>query len=103
MKLLLLLSTTVFLVATGAEGLKCYNCVNSEDCSTEMTCTSPMDACVKTFSGEKDKYWVRLKGFYVVARFSAKFSENCSEADSGRPWGQQKGNSKPCKPFSPTQ
>ena len=29
-------------------------------------------------------YWVRLKGFYVFARFSANFSENGSEADSGR-------------------
>ena len=29
-------------------------------------------------------YWVRLKGFFVVARLSAIFSENCSEADSGR-------------------
>ena len=25
-------------------------------------------------------YWVRLKGFYVVERFFANFSENCSEA-----------------------
>ena len=34
-------------------------------------------------------YWVRLKGFFVVARLSAIFSENCSEADSGRPWSSR--------------
>ena len=44
-------------------------------------------------------YWVRLYGFYVVERFSAHFPENCSEADNGA----AEGNSKPCKPFSPTQ
>ena len=27
-------------------------------------------------------YWVRLYGFYVAERFSAHFSENCSEADN---------------------
>ena len=31
-------------------------------------------------------YWVRLKGFYVVARFSANFSAHFSEAVSGRLW-----------------
>ena len=35
------------------------------------------------------KYWVRLKCFYVVARFSANFSENCSQAVSGRLWGSR--------------
>ena len=34
-------------------------------------------------------YWVKLKGFYVVARFSAKFSENYSEAVSERLWGSR--------------
>ena len=34
-------------------------------------------------------YWVRLLGFYVVERLSANFSENCSEADSGRPLGSR--------------
>ena len=34
-------------------------------------------------------YWVKLKGFYVVTRFSANFSENCSEAVSGRMWGSR--------------
>ena len=34
-------------------------------------------------------YWVRLKGFYMVVRFSANFSENCSEADSMSPWGSR--------------
>ena len=58
MKLLLLLSATVFFVATGAEGLKCYNCVGSDVCSTEMTCpdiAGKTTACVKAFAGEKDK------------------------------------------------
>ena len=41
---------------------------------------SPIDTC-----DILEMYWVRLKGFYMVARFSANFSENCSEADSGRP------------------
>ena len=40
-------------------------------------------------SYEYSMYWVRLKGFYVVERFSANFSENCSEAGSGRPWGSR--------------
>ena len=31
-------------------------------------------------------YWVRLKSFYVVVRFSANFAENCSEAVGGRRW-----------------
>ena len=34
-------------------------------------------------------YWVRLKGMYVVARFSANFSENWSEAVIGRLWGSR--------------
>ena len=38
-------------------------------------------------------YWVRLKGFYVVERFSVHFSENCSEAIGGS--GAAEGNSKP--------
>ena len=40
-------------------------------------------------AGLEEIYWVRLKCFYVVARFSANFSENCSEADSGRLWGSR--------------
>ena len=41
-------------------------------------------------------YWVRLKSFYVDVRFSANFPNmgGCGAAE---------GNSKPCKPFSPTQ
>ena len=34
-------------------------------------------------------YRVRLEGLYIVQRFSANFSENCSEADSGRLWGSR--------------
>ena len=33
--------------------------------------------------------WVSLKGFYVVARFSANVSENYIEAASGRLWGSK--------------
>ena len=38
----------------------------------------------------------------MVERFTANFSESCSEEVSGRLWAAE-GNSKPCKPFSPTQ
>ena len=55
MKLLLLLSITVALVATGANGLKCYVCVLKDDCTNEMECASGMDACLKTSVGMKDE------------------------------------------------
>ena len=57
------------------------------------------------FTPEKELlYWVRLKGYYMVARFSANFSKNCSEADSAvGGHGAAEENSKPFKPFSPTQ
>ena len=42
-----------------------------------------------TINAEPTLYRVRLKGFYVVVRFSAYFSENCSEAVSGRLWGSR--------------
>ena len=47
-------------------------------------------------------YWVRLKGFYVVARFSANFPKIAVRQSVGG-CGAAEENSKPCKPFSPTR
>ena len=52
--------------------------------------------------GHKKMYWVRLKGFYVVARVSANFPKIAVNQSVGG-CGAAEGNSKPCKPFSPTQ
>jgi len=78
MKLLLLLSTTVFFVATGAEGLKCYNCIGSDDCSIEMTCpdgiTGTTAACVKAFAA----------GTTVSRNCGLKSVDlNCADGDTG--------------------
>ena len=35
-------------------------------------------------------YWVRLKGFYAVGRFTANISENSKQADSERLSGQRR-------------
>ena len=35
-------------------------------------------------------YWVRLKGFYAVGRFTANISENSKQADSVRLSGQRR-------------
>ena len=68
MKLLLLISTTVAVIATGAKGinssattcapLRCYQCAGSEPCSTEMTCPYVSDCrggCITKEVGEGDK------------------------------------------------
>ena len=44
MKLLLLLSVTVAFVATGTEGLQCFECTGSADCSAKETCPASQDA-----------------------------------------------------------
>ena len=74
MKLLLLISTTVAFIATGAMGattaqsqcapLRCYHCAGSDACSTEITCPYVSDclgACITTEVGEKDKLGKCLK------------------------------------------
>ena len=50
----LLLALTVALVATGAHGLKCYNCTG-EACTTELECPSSSDACLKTTASKRYK------------------------------------------------
>ena len=50
----LLLAFTFALVATGAHGLKCYNCAG-EDCTTELECPSDSDACLKATASKRYK------------------------------------------------
>ena len=76
MKLLLLLSITVALVATGANGLKCYVCVLKDDCTNEMECASGMDACLKTSGGEKEREKVWKTRFSDVAAAAASPTEH---------------------------
>ena len=78
MKLLLLLSTTVFFVATGAEGLKCYNCMGDGSCSTEMACpdVGATAACIKTFVGEKDKLKKVWKSEFSDVAAAARLTEH---------------------------
>ena len=63
MKLSLLVSITIAIAASGADGLKCYNCTTSslttEDCSTKVTCPDvsggETTACLKKSAGNTDK------------------------------------------------
>ena len=57
MKIVVLLSVTAFM-ATGAVGLKCYDCGNAPikgTCTTEKDCPTWANACVTTYLGENVK------------------------------------------------
>ena len=56
---LLLITITVALMASDVNGLKCYTCMLTKNCSTEMTCPDvpgQTTACLKTsISKKKDE------------------------------------------------